>query len=203
MAITTGAQLATAVTNWTARADLASRIPEFVALAEAKLNRVLRTPEMETKDAAFSITGEYVAVPTGFLEARSFYHNGADKQAITFQPPDVQTAQLISGTGVPVFFSVVGSNFRFAPVPDATYTATLVYYKAPTTVSTGSTETNWILTNHPDVLLYGALLEAAGYLDNDPRVERWAAMYAAAVAQLKQQGSRMRWGGSGMATVPG
>ena len=203
MAIGTGAQLATAIANWTARADLTSRIPEFVALAEAKLNRVLRTPEMETKDAAFSITGEYVAVPTGFLEERAFYHNTTDQQAITFQPPDVQTSYLVSGTGVPVYFSVVGGNFRFAPVPDATYSATLIYYKAPTTVSTGSTETNWILTNHPDVMLYGSLLEAAAFLDNDPRVQMWAAAYSAAVAQLKQQGSRMRWGGSGMAARPG
>jgi hypothetical protein len=57
MAISTYAELQTAAANWLGRADLTSRIPEFVALAEAKFNRTLRIRDMITKDAAFSITG--------------------------------------------------------------------------------------------------------------------------------------------------
>lgn len=203
MAITTGATLATAIGNWLARADLSSRIPEFVALAEAKFNRELRTPDMETKDAAFSITGEYVAVPTGFLEARYWHLNTGDQNALAFLPPDTQSGYLPDGTGIPVYYSVVGGNFRFAPVPDGTYASTLVYYKALTTCSTGSTETNWLLTNHPDIYLYGALLEAAGYLHDDARLPTWFNAYRAAVEQLKRQGARQRWSGPSMAARAG
>lgn len=199
MAITNGATLATAVGNWLARADLSSRIPEFVALAEAKFNRELRTPDMETKDASFSITGEYVAVPTGFLEVRYWHLNDGDKNTLAFLPPDTQSGYLPDGTGIPVYYSVTGSNFRFAPVPDGTYASTLIYYKALTTCSTGSTETNWLLTSHPDVYLYGALLEAAGYLHDDARVQTWYNAYRAATEQLKRQGARQRWSGPSMA----
>lgn len=198
MAITTGATLATAVTNWLARADLASRIPEFVQLAEAKLFRTLRTPEMETKDATFSITGEYVAVPTGFLEARSFMLNTTPRRNIEFMADAIQVAEYATGSGLPKFFSVVGTNFRFAPIPDGTYAATLVYFKAPTTVSTGAGETNWLLTAHPDIYLYGALLEAAGYIQDESRVALWAQAYGVAVEQLQRQAARARWGGNGM-----
>ena len=198
MAINTGATLATAIGNWLARADLSSRIPEFVALAEAKFNRELRTPDMETKDAAFSITGEYVAVPTGFLEVRYWYHNTGEQESLAFMPPDGQSGYLPDGTGKPVYYSVTGGYFRFAPVPDATYASTLVYYKALTTCSTGSTETNWLLTSHPDVYLYGSLLEAAGYLQDDARVNTWFSAYRAAVDQLKRQGARQRWSGPSM-----
>lgn len=199
MAITTGAELATAVANWTGRADLTSRIPEFVALAEAKMNRVLRTPEMETKDAAFSITGEYVAVPTGFLAARMFYLNDSDKTVLSFMPDDTQSDYFGTATGTPKYFSVVGSNFRFGPVPPSTYTATLVYYKAPASVSAGGSATNFILASHPDVYLYGSLLEAVGYLGDDPRVQLWLSAYSTALEHLKRQGSQMRWGGNSMA----
>lgn len=198
MAISTGAELATAVANWMARADLTSRIPEFVKLSEAKFNRELRTPEMLTKDATFSITGEYVAVPTGFLEARSFMLNASPRRAITFMPDDEQAFAYSTGTGDPIFFNVVGGNFRFAPVPSSTQLATLTYYKAPATNSTGGSEHNWILDSHPDLCLYGALLEAAGYIQDESRVMLWAQAYAAALDQLKKQGARMQWGGNGM-----
>ena len=42
MAIGTFAELKTATANWLDRSDLTDRIPEFIALAEARFNRVLR-----------------------------------------------------------------------------------------------------------------------------------------------------------------
>lgn len=185
------------------RVDLTSRIPEFVSLAEAKIFRTLRTPEMETKNAAFSITGEYVAVPTGFLEARSFTLNASPYVTLVFKEPDRQSAALINGTGTPTSYSVVGTNFRFSPAPDATYASTLVYFVAPATCSTGAGETNWILTAHPDVYLYGALLEAAAFVGDDPRVPLWAQAHSTAMQQLQKQGSLMRWGGGNMMVRPG
>lgn len=199
MAITNGATLATAVANWMQRTDLSSRIPEFVVLAESKIFRELRTPEMETKDAAFSITGEYVAVPTGFLEARSFMTNSAPRTPIVFMPDDTQVAMYQTTNSTPLFYSVVGSNFRFAPIPSTTVTATLVYYVAPATVSTGSTEQNWLLTAHPDVYLYGALAEAAAFTQDNEAAAKWSSAFSSALSAVKKQGSQKRWGGNGMA----
>ena len=54
MAIGTFAQLKTAAANWLDRSDLTDRIPEFIALAEARFNRILRTRDMETVSTAIS-----------------------------------------------------------------------------------------------------------------------------------------------------
>ena len=199
MSITTGAELATAAANWLARSDLTARIPEFVALAEAKLNRTLRTPDMETTNATYSITGEYVAVPTGFLEVRNFYLNNTSKDVLVYMDPDTQTEYFGASSNTPKYFAVVGGNFRFGPVPAATTSSTLVYYKSLTTVSTGGSAVNWLLTAHPDVYLYATLMEAAGYIQDDSRVQLWASAYGAAVEQVRSQGSRQRWGGNSMA----
>ena len=48
MAISTFTELKTAVDNWLARTDLAGRAPEFIALAEARMNR-----EIGSKKTAF------------------------------------------------------------------------------------------------------------------------------------------------------
>ena len=39
MAISTFAELKTAIDNWLARADMTDRAAEFIALAEARMNR--------------------------------------------------------------------------------------------------------------------------------------------------------------------
>ena len=47
MAITTYAELKTAVANFLARSDLTDRIPEFISMAEARMGRELETRSQE------------------------------------------------------------------------------------------------------------------------------------------------------------
>ena len=68
MAITTYAELQTATANWLDRSDMTDRIPEFIELAEANFNRVIRQPDMITKDDSFSISSRYTTLPTDTLE---------------------------------------------------------------------------------------------------------------------------------------
>jgi hypothetical protein len=185
---TTYAGLQTEAASYLGRADLTAIIPTFIALAEAKFNRTLRTRDMITKDAAFSITGEYVAVPTGFLEVKAFMLNASPRKALTFMPDDTQVDMYPTSNETPLFYSIVGSNFRFAPVPSTTATATLTYYKAITALAT--TSPNWLLTSHPDIYLYGTLMEAAPYLHDDSRIGLWAAGLRECVSQLKTQDAR-------------
>lgn len=53
-----------------------------------------------------------------------------------------------------------------------------------TTLSTVNT-TNWMLTNNPDVYLYGALLEAQPYLMDDARIQTWTQIFTTVVAQVR------------------
>lgn len=195
MAITTGAELATAVANWLGRADLTSRIPEFVSLAEAKFNRTIRTREMEVLDPAFAITGEYVAMPLGFLDWRSGYLNLPTRPAIAYLPADQQAASfqgVASGEYPARYVTVVGTNFQFAPPPSGSTTATIVYRKALDSVAGGGTAINWLLTSHPDVYLYAALMEAAPFLGDDARVALWMGALGQVMRDLKSSDAKGR-----------
>lgn len=203
MAITSYSELQTAVGNWLARADLSSRIPEFIALAEAKMNRELRALDQETKSTSFSINAEYVNVPSSFLQVRSFQTSySGERYGLGFMPPEEMSRRYgTTDTGPPLYYCVVGGQFRFAPIPNTTYTATLTYYI--TIPPLASNSTNWLLTAHPDAYLYGSLLESEGFLSNDERLPTWKAGYDQAIAGITGSNNRNRYGGPGLQIRPG
>ena len=61
-----------------------------------------------------------------------------------------------------------------------------------------SAETNWLLTHHPDIYLYGALLHSAPFLQEDARAQTWAALYKSAVERVNDASSKSTASGSGL-----
>jgi hypothetical protein len=70
------------------------------------------------------------------------------------------------------------------PTPDAAYTAEIVYFANLNKLS-ASVATNFLLTSSPDAYLYGALLQAAPYLQDDARIQVWATLYERALNDLQ------------------
>ena len=67
MAITTYAELQTAIADWLNRADLDQKIPEFITLAESTLNDVLRASDMVT-NSTVALTSGRATLPADALE---------------------------------------------------------------------------------------------------------------------------------------
>lgn len=199
MALNNYANLKTAIANFLARDDLTSEIDDFIDLTEADFNRRLRVRNMETVDATFTVDSETEALPTGFLQARSFI--------LTSSTPD-QTLELTTAyhqantagferSGVPKMYSIEGSNFRFSPTPDTSYTARLTFYKAFDSID-GTTTTNHILTNHPDVYLYGALYFASTFIRgmDQTTIAQFKSQYEAALQQVEAGDEKDKYNGS-------
>lgn len=208
MALATYGDLKTSIATWLARGDLTSTIPDFVTLAHKQLMRDLRGHlRLQKRDTAFSITSQYVAVPTDFLELVSMEINSTPPTPVQFLPNDTEAVAYTS-SGTPKFVSIVGATtpgtecFRFSPAPSGTMTATIEYY-ATITFFSGDGVTNWILTDHPQLYLYGSLLQAAAFLKDDPRVPMWQAGYAEALDAVKREGRRTRWGANSMTVRAG
>lgn len=186
MALSTYTELKSSVADWLNRTDLTNAIPDFIALAEAQIERTLRTRQMIVRATA-SIDTEYSAVPADFLETKSIKLNTNPVTALAFETIDaldsLKSTTYIS-PGKPHFFSIVGGQIRVLPVPDSTYTAELIYYAKLSKLS-GSNATNWLLTQAPDVYLYGSLMQAAPYLKDDSRIPVWAAIYTRGLEELQ------------------
>ena len=73
----------------------------------------------------------------------------------------------------------------------------MLFYKKITALSASNT-TEQMLTDNPDIYLYGALLEAEPFIMNDERVGLWAKGFQQAVADLQEQDNKDRHSGSAL-----
>jgi hypothetical protein len=201
MALTTYAELKTSIGDWLNRSDLTSVIPDFISLAEAQIERTLRARQMIVRANA-SFDAQYGAVPSDFLEAKSLKLTSTNPQSpLSFLSIDALDAEMTkyTGSGKPKFFGVVGGQLRIVPTPDATYTTELTYYAKLSKLSNSNTS-NWLLASSPDIYLYGALLQAAPYLQDDARIQTWATLYERALNDLQTADDRGASSGGALLT---
>jgi len=89
-----------------------------------------------------------------------------------------------TATAEPLFYSDYDySHWLIAPTPDAAYPFEVLYYELPPLLD-DAVQTNWLTEYAPQLLLYGALLEATPFLKNDERIPVWQNMYDRAASML-------------------
>jgi len=201
MALTTYTELKASIADWLNRTDLTTTIPDFISLAEAQMERTLRTRQMIVRANA-SFDSEYGAVPDDFLETKSLKLTSTNPLTpLAFLSIDDMDAARshYTASGRPRFFSVVGGQFRISPTPDAAYTTELIYFAKLAKLSS-TVASNWLLTSSPDIYLYGSLLQAAPYLQDDARIQVWATLYERALNDLRTADDRGASSGGALLT---
>ena len=193
MALDTYSNLKTSVANYLNRSDLTAFLGDFITLTEARLNRELRVREMVNTDTSITTvagTQEYT-LPTGYLEATT----------IIFQSDPYCTLRFISNSdfynkynasqarGKPTYFTIVGDKILLGVSPNSATTLQVNYCKKLTTLS-DSNATNTILTNYPELYLYGALAESAPFIMQDERINVWGTLYKEALKNANDTSSR-------------
>ncbi len=206
MAISTKAELHTAVANWLNRSDLTSRIPEFISLAEAQLNRLVRTREMLTRSTT-STNAQYVALPSDFLEMLNVELTSTDPSRrllyATSDRSDDYRQQKSDKAGIPVHYTIEGLTLQLNPTPDINYTIQMNYYRDIPALSTkADSDANWLLLAHPDIYLYGTLLQSAPYLMDPQSIGTWGTIYAQSVQELKVSDDNSRYAGGTLTMRP-
>jgi hypothetical protein len=199
MAISTYSELQTAVANWLDRDDLTARIPEFIALAEARFNRVLRLRSMEAKYTADTVAGQRnLALPTSYIQMRNFQVNTSPLTTLSYVTPEIYDRLWGGSTsGTPKFYTILANEVSFGPIPGSVMEVEMLFYKKFDNLTTLS-PTNTLLTDSPDLYLYGAMLEAEPFIMNDERVPLWAAALDRAVSDLQEQDNKDRHSGSAL-----
>jgi hypothetical protein len=196
MAITTYAELKSAIGDWLNRDDLDAVIPNFISLAEAQFNRTLRHRKMVTRSDA-TVDTPYFAVPADWLENIRFQLNTDPITPLLYVTPEQAAEERLkySVANQPLMFTMVGQQFQVIPPPNTNYDAELLYYAKIPALSNSNT-TNWLLSESPDIYLYGALVQSAPYLKEDDRVGTWAGLYQRFVDDMMLADERARIGSS-------
>jgi len=185
MSYTNYSDLQASVASYLGRSDLTTEIPDFIRFAELRLGRELRTRPMLNSATAPTVANDArTALPTDFLEIRDLFIQGNPRRPLTYMSPSAFSREARADIiGLPVFYTILASEFKFAPIPDAAYTLEILYYAKPTFLSTANAS-NVFLANYPDALLYASLIEAEPYLINDARSQLWATLYDRAIKNI-------------------
>lgn len=196
MSYTNYSDLQASIAGYLGRSDLTTEIPDFIRFAELRLGRELRTRLMLNSATAPTIANDAkVALPTDFLEIRDLFIQGNPRRPLSYMSPSAFSREAKADViGLPVFYTLLASEFQFAPVPDAIYTLEVLYYAKPTFLSTANVS-NVFLANYPDALLYGSLIEAEPYLINDARSQLWSTLYDRAIKNITEANESSEFSG--------
>lgn len=199
MALANYTDLTAAVANWLDRTDLTSRIPEFISLAEAKFNRLLRTRQMETISSGLTMTAadDTYDYPTDSLAITKFRLIADQITELDQMSKELLVRKFPDNTkGLPKAYAVDGNQFIVRPQPDSAYSYELSYYEKIPDLQTNST--NWLMTLYPDAYLYGALLEAAPYLKDRDEIAIWDVKFNRVIDEIRSADTKDRWAGGSL-----
>lgn len=180
MTISTYTNLQTAFDNWLSHQLFQSVYPDFIALFEAFANRKLRVRQQLTSTNITMSSGDGT-MPTDYLEFRRVTRLSSLPQDMEFVEPSylqilypnqIQTIYPPAYSVPSAFFTIENTTLKVRPIDDGSQVQLLYYAAIP---ALASSSTNWLLTAHPDLYLFGSLCEAEAYGVHDERMPMWKA----------------------------
>jgi len=180
MALTNYTELKAAIASRLHSSAYTSLIPDWITIAEKSLNRVLNLSAQETETTLTATIGSRTLTPpSDFGAAIALYLTTyLPRFELEFIIPSAM--QVYSSNGMSNFWTIDGSVIKTDVPADQAYTYTL-RYKSEYDIA--STSTNTLMTNYPDLYLYGALIEAGNDLVNPDAVTMYERRYARALEE--------------------
>lgn len=179
------------------RTDLADLYDDWISFTSKRIDSQLHLQEQEYRSVT-TPTSQFVALPVDYLEMRhiqSSYSGGTPMEYLT--PGQLDKARLRWSSGPMRFYSIVNNQIELLPAPaaDNTDTTLEMFYYAKLPALPVDESTNKVLDNHPNLYLYGCMMEAAAFRQSEPDANIYAQLwrdYAQAVEKQQQAG---RYGG--------
>ena len=188
-------------------------------LSDSVLNTIIKNAEntiyreADSDDNRFYATSNlaagnrYVTIPSDLRFIRYVQLTDASGKQVFLEKKDTSYMAAYYDTpgtqsGFPKYYANWDANYWLvAPTPDTTYAITLAYVKQPdsitttTGVSPPSTSGTYISNKYQDLLLYGSLVEAYGYLKGPAdMLQYYEGSFKRALQSyaIEQQGRRRR-----------
>ena len=196
MALANYVDLQATVANYLHRSDLATIIPDFITLAEKRINGDLNARLQDTVVLLPTVAGTItIPVPSDMIDIRSVVLQSSPNTVLDYLTPDqfnMQYSYKVSGS--PRCFTVIGGQIYMGPIPDSIYNVQLTYRAALPSLATNGT--NYLMTQYPAVYLNATLCEALDYIRDLEKLPVWQAKYKESILTVNSvdwySGSQMR-----------
>lgn len=172
-------------------ADFVAQIPNLIALAESSIAAELKTyMQLIVVETSLATNQTVLNKPARWRKTVSMKISG---DPILLRSQDyVAMYQSESSSGQPQYYADYDySNWNFAPAPDQTYPVEIIYYAEVQPLDASNQQNLWTAVA-PQAMLYGALLQAQGYLKALDKLQIWKQYYVDAITALKKEDNSRR-----------
>jgi hypothetical protein len=187
MALDNYVDLQAAVASWANRSDLP--LADLINLAEVRMKADGQARGMEQDNSLVTVVNSrFVALPSLYLQPVQLWIEWSwGREALT----NVAPGQMLTRTnsGRPYYWAIDNTNIEFERPSDQVYSLTL---RSTLIFQLATQSTNYVLTNYPDVYLYGTLAQAALWAKDDEQFQRMNAAYEVAFDNFKRAEARSR-----------
>lgn len=196
MALANYVDLQATVANYLHRSDLATIIPDFITLAEKRINGDLNARLQDTVAIISAVAGATtVVLPSDMIDMRSLVLQSSPNTVLDYLTPDqfnMQYSYQLSGS--PRSFTVIGGSIYLGPIPDSAYSLQITYRAALPSLATNGT--NYLMTGYPAVYLNATICEALDYIRDLDKLAVWQEKYKESILTVNSvdwySGSQMR-----------
>ena len=188
-------ELVAAIKSYTENDYSTTNVNTFIQNAEQRIHNTVQLPDLRKNVTGTMSSGnKYFSLPSDWLSTFSIAVINSDNEYTYLLNKDVNFVResfpdTDSGFyGKPEYYGIFDDNTMIlGPTPDANYSAELHYYYYPESIVTAGN--TWLGDNFDTALFYGALLEAAAFMKEDPdTVTQYTARYSEVMQLLKNLG---------------
>lgn len=174
--------LQTKVIDFSRRKDLASRIPDFVMLAEERISAELEARGIDgTIVISTAVDATSVALPPGVVVIRSI--GVPEHRPLDSLSADALNARYSSDeAGPPRHYAVIGDLLYLGPKPDGVYDLQVSGRMSLPPLEDAADGLNWLMARNPSLYLAATMMEVMTYLRNEEGLALWGGKYQVALS---------------------
>ena len=172
-------------------ADFVAQIPNLIALAESSIAAELKTYlQLIVVETNLATNQTILNKPARWRKTVSMKVNG---EPVLLRSQDYVSMYLAeSSGGKPLYYADYDfNNWNFAPSPNASYPVEIIYYAEIQPLDSNNQQNLWTEIA-PQAMLFGALLQAQGYLKALDKLPVWKQYYTDAITALKKEDDARR-----------
>lgn len=178
----TYAELVAKVSTWMNRDDLTAVIPDFVTMAEERINRFLRVRQMELALASTAIVDNVITPAADVIDAKVLWV--PDQEACPLKAQSLESVVANGGDGIPTMYAWSGADLYF---DGGGSVQGVLYVRVP---ALATALTNWLSESAPSLYLFGALSEAKMYVGDGEGAAMWDGRFQQLLDELNGNDKR-------------
>tara|TARA_R110000803_G_scaffold11850_2_gene35026 strand:- start:382 stop:1011 length:630 start_codon:yes stop_codon:yes gene_type:complete len=190
--------------------EVSENMDTFILLAEARINRVLKTREQSVRATVQTVTDqEFFALPPDYAGMRDIHLNytsdsGESKQAqYNLLNPEQLTGRAQGWPNENAnYYQIIANQFKITPAIDTGSSIEITYYQKVPNLNAVAAD-NWLSISHPDIYLCGMTSEIELFAKNYDAAQGWQSRMSTAIGELDNTDVVERWSGAPMQTRVG